>query len=214
MALSRILPEFGSKSSQNSTVISDVALEDQKLDSYEAGYQAGWDDSAKANSDAGHQVSADFSQNMRDLSMTYREAYGTLMKDVRPLLTQIVETVLPQIARATLGPRVLELIEAEMAAGPHAELVLFAAADDKALLQPMIDGLDESLKVDLRIDATLLSGQVRLSFDGTQEQELDTAALTEGIQSALHAFFEHQNEASEEARDYTGPEVDALKETA
>ena len=39
------------------------------------------------------------------------------LKDVRPLLTQIVETVLPQIARATLGPRVLELIEAEMVAG-------------------------------------------------------------------------------------------------
>lgn len=207
MALSRILPEFGTRAAQGASVsLSEVSLEEQKLASYEAGYQAGWDDSTKANSDAGNQVSADFAQNIRDLSMTYHEAYAALMKDVRPFLLQVVEAVLPAMARDTLAPRILELVEAEMAGAPRSAVVLHAAPDDSAFLQPLVGHFDDGLDLTLRLDETLASGQVRLSFDEGQELELDTTALLDGIQAALHGFFEAQAAPA--------PDADMMKETA
>lgn len=206
MTLSRILPEFGTRTAQHAVTLTDVSLEEQKLASYESGYQAGWDDSAKANADAGQQVSADFAQNIRDLSMTYQDAYGALLNDIKPMLTQIVDAVLPAMARETLGPRVLELIAAEMQTAPRSALTLFAAADDSTVLQPLVQAQDNSVEVTVETDETLLSGQVRLRFGGAQEQELDTAALIDGIQTALRAFFDNQTEA--------GPELQTRKETA
>lgn len=210
MSLSRILPEFGARSAKNSITLTDVSLEDQKLASYEAGYQAGWDDSAKANSEAGNQVAADFAQNMSDLSLTYHEAYAALLADVKPLLTQIVNAVLPAMARDTLGPRILELIEADMGGDTRRTVTLFAAQDDCAFLRPLIDGLDDSLEVVLQSDPTLVAGQVRLSFGNEQEQELDTAALIAGIQTALQGFFETQPGAQTGA----GSDQNDMKETA
>lgn len=190
MALSRILPDFGSSQAAHLAPLSEVAIEDQKLDSYEAGYQAGWDDSAKANKDAGQQVAADFAQNMRDLSMTYQEAYAALLADIKPLLAQIVDAVLPAMAQATLGPRVLELIEGQIATGPRNALVLSTSPDGIAMLQPIVNGLDDALEVALRADETLAPGQVHLNFGADHEEEIDTAALIDGIQMAVHGFFQ------------------------
>ncbi|MEO0371177.1 MAG: flagellar biosynthesis protein [Pseudomonadota bacterium] len=214
MSLSRILPEFGARPGQNSITLTDVSLEDQKLASYEAGYQAGWDDSARANSDAGNQVSADFAQNMGDLSMTFSEAYAALLADVKPLLTQIVDAVLPAMARETLAPRILELIEAEMDTGTGRDVTLFAASEDCAFLRPLINGLDQTMSVELQSDSTLVAGQVRLSFGSAQEQELDTAALIAGIQTALHGFFDTQDTAEGEASSGNALDLDDMKETA
>lgn len=210
MALSRILPEFGARSAKNSVTLTDVSLEEKKLASYEAGYQAGWDDSARANSDAGKQVSADFAQNIRELSMTQQEAYSALLADLKPLLTQIVEAVLPAMAREALGPRIIELIEGEMASGSARELTLFAASEDCAFLQPLVDQLDQDTDVVLQEDGTLMAGQVRLSFGDAQEQELDTASLILGIQDALHGFFATQVGSGSDL----GPAFDEMKETA
>ena len=206
MTLSRILPEFGSKHAKNSVSISDVSLEEQKLNSFEAGYQAGWDDSTAANRDAGHQVSADFAQNMADLSLTHQKAYDALFADVRPLLTQIVDTILPAVARETLTPRIVELIEAEVSRAPMRRVVISAAPNACALLSPMIENSNTGLDVETLEDATLSSGQVRLTFDDQREQELDTAALVEGIQTAVRSFFQ--------AKTKTSPDVNDLKETA
>lgn len=210
MALSRILPEFGARIAKNSVTLTDVSLEEQKLASYEAGYQAGWDDSARANSDAGKQVSADFAQNIRDLSVTQQDAYAALLADVKPLLTQIVEAVLPAIARETLGPRILELIEAEMSAGSGRALTLLAASEDCAFLQPLVENLSEDTDVILQPDGTLMAGQVRLSFGDAGEQEIDTAALISGIQEAVQAFFATHLELGSA----TDPTLDDMKETA
>lgn len=209
MALSNILPDFGSGSGSvaSPAVLPDAsAVEDQKLASYEAGYQAGWDDSASANTDAGNQVAADFAQNMNDLSMTYQEAYGAIMNDIKPLLRQVVDAVLPVMAQDTLAPRLVELIEQQMAAGPRRALLLSTAPSSTKLLQPMLDGLSDDLDVELRTDETLANGQVHLSFGPDHEEELDTTSLIEAIQSAVHGFFEMSTN--------TDPQIEMTKETA
>ena len=206
MTLSRVLPEFGARPTTNSVSISDVSLEEQKLNSFEAGYQAGWDDSTAANRDAGHQVSADFAQNMADLSMTYQQAYDALFADVRPLMTQIVNMVLPAIASSTLAPRIVELIEAEMSQAPIRRVLVSASPDACTVLTPMLVSSNTSFDVDVQEDGTLSSGQVRLNFDDQREQELDTATLVDGIQMALNSFFQGTAE--------TATDVDEMKETA
>ncbi|MEM6566516.1 MAG: hypothetical protein AAF665_18845 [Pseudomonadota bacterium] len=206
MTLSRILPEFGSKPAANAVSISEVSLEEQKLNSFEAGYQAGWDDSTAANRNAGDQVSADFAQNMAELTITYREAYDALLTDIRPFLTQMVDTVLPVVSHDTLVPRIVELIETEMSQAPIGRVLISASPDAHTHLNSMLANSYTGLDVELREDTTLSSGQVRLSFDNQREQELDTAALVAGIQKAVHGFVQGKPE--------NAPDVNEGKETA
>lgn len=206
MTLSRILPEFGSKPAANSVSISEVSLEEQKLSSFEAGYQAGWDDSTTANRDAGNQVSADFAQNMAELTITYREAYEALLTDIRPFLTQMVDSVLPVVSHDTLVPRIVELIETEMSQAPIGRVLVSASPDECTLLNSMLASSYTGLDVEFREDATLSSGQVRLNFDDQREQELDTTALVSGIQKVVHGFVQGKPE--------NAPDVNEGKETA
>ncbi|MEO0751018.1 MAG: hypothetical protein AAFY25_04385 [Pseudomonadota bacterium] len=212
MALSRILPDFGMGAIASPGLAQETSLlEDQKLASYETGYQAGWDDSASANTEAGNQISADFAQNMRDLSMTYQEAYAGLLRDVQPLLTQIVDVVLPVMAQDTLTPRLVALIEKQMSKSPRRALVLSTSPSGLEFLQPMVDGLDDGLDVELRSDDTLASGQVHLNFGTDHEEELDTTALIEAIQNAVHGFFEM---SAAEMSAENAPQTEKTKGTA
>ncbi len=198
MSITHLLQDFGVTASANVIVVTDVDLEEQKLTSYEVGYQAGWDDSLSSNRDAGRQVSADLVQNMRDLSMTYHEAHGALMGDLRAMLTQIVTTVLPALSQQTLAPRIVEIIEEGMRQRVHSPVLLTAAPGDCGLLSPLLKKIEGDIKVELKSDETLADGQVRLRFGQRSEQELDTQALIRGIQQAVHAFFESWHETHKE----------------
>jgi flagellar assembly protein FliH len=191
MSIAHLLQDFGPKTETTSTLtMTDVMLEEQKLASYEAGYQAGWDDSADSNRDAGTQISADFSQNIRDLSMTYHEAYGALMADIKPLVLQIVNSVLPEIGKETLGPRVLELIEAEISDAQQSAVLLFASPQDCAVLQPVVTQFDGAVEVALQPDDTLAAGQVHLRLGLGNEHEINTQALIDGIRTAVWDHFQ------------------------
>ncbi len=197
MSGAQIFPDFGVATPSSTVTVSVVAFEEEKLASYETGYQAGWDDSAASNQDAGKQISADFMQNMRDLSMTYHEAYGAVLKDLKPLMLQIVDAVLPEVARETLAMRVVDLIESQMQPGDM-PVCLSAAPGDCARLANIAQAFDSGLEIELNADDTLADGQVRLQFGSRQEHELDTQALITGIQTAVHGFFHVQELDSKE----------------
>ena len=103
MSVAHLLEEFSGVAGGEPVAVTDVMLEDQKLAAFEKGYQAGWDDSANSQRDSATRISADFAQNIRDLSFTYQEAQSALMAEMEPLLRDMVDAVLPTLAQETLG---------------------------------------------------------------------------------------------------------------
>ena len=193
MGLAQFLPDFGTvdDSAEAQVAISDVALEEQRLDAFEKGYTAGWDDAIKAQADDKSRITQDFARNLGDLSFTYHEAYSHLTKALGPLLSQIVNKVLPKLAQATLGAHIVDQLT-EMGLSEAEQTVEIVVAPDSAEALNAI--LTENAAMPVRIveEPTLAEGQVYMRF-AASERELNMKDVLEGIQDAVHAFL-HQTQ--------------------
>jgi flagellar biosynthesis/type III secretory pathway protein FliH len=171
------------------TVVLDrVELEDAKLASYDSGYRAGWEDANAAQSDEQGRIGADLARNLQSLGFTYHEARTHILKAIEPLMLQIVGQLLPEIARETLAPFVLETLMplAEGSADAPVTLVLNPVARTAvaALLEQAT-----GLPVSIQEEPTLGEGQVYLKL-GSIETQVDLDKATADIAAAVRGFFD------------------------
>ncbi|GAA6175811.1 ABC transporter ATP-binding protein [Sulfitobacter pacificus] len=162
-------------------------FEDVKLNAFESGYQAGWEDALKAQGDAENKLTEEFLQNLQDLSFTYHEALSKLSVGMKPLMSAIVTKLLPQVAAQSLGPQIIEQFET-LIKDQSDTLVEVAVAPDK---QPVIEALlkeQETVPFTVVAEPALSAGQVYLRA-GQTEREINLDAVLEGITSGLAAFF-------------------------
>lgn len=163
------------------------AIEEAKLASYEAGYKAGWDDAAAAQSEDQTRIRADLARTLQQLSFTYQEARAHVLTALEPLLTEMVNRLLPETARDTLAPLVLERVMpmAEDLADQPVTLVLNPA------VRPALEGLIEQatgLPITIEEEPTLAEGQVYLRL-GDSEAKVDLTRVIAEISAAVRGFF-------------------------
>ncbi|MEX1235232.1 MAG: flagellar biosynthesis protein [Roseovarius sp.] len=190
MSISHLLEDFATKPGAQSISITDVSLEEERVEAFEAGYKAGWQDAVKAAKEDIDRVSTDFAGNLQDISFTLAEAQRDLLGALRPLMTGMVNSVLPHIARKTMGERVIETLDAmarEAATGP---VTLVTAPGNAAALEALIE--DRALTdVTVRVEPSLGEGQIHIRAVGN-EQEIDLDAVLKQIDAAVSGFFQEQ----------------------
>lgn len=192
--IAHLLEDFGALAEGDPVSLSEESLEEVRLEAFENGYQAGWDDAAKAQKDDMMRISADFAGNLRDLSFTYHEACNGMLAALRPVLTGMVETVLPKLAHQTLGARVVEHLEslASEALAQPVEIVI-APANLEAL-ETLLEGRDD-LPTRLRAEPSMGEGQVHLRI-GATEQEIDLDSVLADIAQAMSGFVSQTQKES------------------
>ena len=189
MALKLEVFDTDDKPSKSQTVVLDrVALEDEKLASYDKGYSAGWEDAVAAQSDDQTRMRADLARNLQTLGFTYHEARSHILKAIEPLMLEIVGRLLPEIARDTLAPFVLETLMplAEGLGDAPVTLVINPAS------RPAVEALLEQatgLPIIVQEEPTLGEGQVYLKL-GAVETEVDLDRATADIAAAVRGFFD------------------------
>ena len=189
MALKLEVFDTDDKPSKSQTVVLDrVALEDEKLASYDKGYSAGWEDAVAAQSDDQTRMRADLARNLQTLGFTYHEARSHILKAIEPLMLEIVGRLLPEIARDTLAPFVLETLMplAEGLGDAPVTLVINPAS------RPAVEALLEQatgLPIIIQEEPTLGEGQVYLKL-GAVETEVDLDRATADIAAAVRGFFD------------------------
>ena len=120
MGRTLVLEDFGGPLDALTAAGRGAALpEEQRLAAFEDGYQAGWDDAARALSESHQKLSADLAQNLGDLAFTFHEARAHVLKGVEPLLRQMVSRILPDVARHALPGLVVEMLQAGHVGNPH-----------------------------------------------------------------------------------------------
>lgn len=189
MALKLEVFETEAKPTKTQTVVLDrVALEDEKLASYDTGYRAGWDDANAAQSDDQTRMKADLARNLQTLGFTYHEARTHILKAIEPLMLQIVGRLLPEIARETLAPFVLETLMplAEGLGDAPVKLVLNPAS--RAPVEALLEQAT-GLPVVIEEEPTLAEGQVYIKL-GAVEAEVDLDKATADIAAAVRGFFD------------------------
>ncbi|WP_368484348.1 ABC transporter ATP-binding protein [Pseudooceanicola sp. HF7] len=190
--IAMILEDFGAprRAPAATPAMSEEELETIRLEAFENGYKAGWDDAAKAMKEEQGHITSDFARNLQDLSFTYHEAHSHVLAAIRPLLNDVIDTVVPELARETLALRVKDQLE-ELATRKAAQRVEIVVVQDHV---PVIEALleeDFGFPLSVTADDTLSEGQVFLRF-GEEETEIDLAAVTDGIRQAVEGFFTEQ----------------------
>jgi flagellar assembly protein FliH len=189
MTISHLLESFDGLQNAHSPQLSlsEDSLEDQKLASFENGYKAGWDDAVKAQADESSRISSDFAQNLGELSFTYHEAYSHMIKELKPLLSQVVSSILPEIARKSLGAQISEQL-VDMAAGlAGQDIEVVVSPHNAEALRSMLEN-DLSFPVKIVEEESLGEGQAYLRF-GQSERQIDNQEVLSGIATAVDAFF-------------------------
>lgn len=176
------------RSSGRDVVVTDSAsVEENRAAAWEQGYRAGWDDSEAAHTQNGDRVRAELERNLMTLAFTWQEARAHILGAMEPLLQEIVNRVLPALARETLGPILVEQLMpmvAETAEQP-ANLILHPAArlQVEALLSQT-----PGLLIEITEDPQLGEAQVFLRL-GPRELNIDLTRVTESIIRSVQDFF-------------------------
>ena len=162
-------------------------MEDAKVASFEQGYSAGWDDAVAAQQGDQIRIRADLARNLQSLSFTFQDARSHVLQAIRPLILEMVNRLLPEVAREALAPTVLEAVTplAEELADAPLTLVLNPAA------RPQVEDLltrATGLPMVIEEEPTMPEGQVYIRF-GTAETKVDLAQVTTDIGAAVRAFF-------------------------
>lgn len=182
--------EADGRPTANDAVIVDAsALEESRLQAYEQGYAAGWEDATKAREEDQTRVKADLARNIQGLGFTYHEARDHVLSAIGPLLQDLTERLLPDLAKQALAPVVAEALMPLVgkAADNPIELVMNPAA------RPAIESLLEQtsgLPLVLKEEPTLGEGQVYLRLGGNGgETRIDLDRALAEIATAVRDFF-------------------------
>lgn len=188
MALRLEVFETTPRRASSPVVVEADALEEERLEAFDKGYAAGWEDAAASQADDQARIRTDLARHLQSLGFTYHEARVHVLSALKPLLLQIVSRLLPEVARATLAPLVLESLMplAESLAEQPVALMLNPAA--RPAVETLI-GQITGLPLELKEEPTLSEGQVYIRL-GTEEVLVDLDRAVAEIATAVHDFFD------------------------
>jgi len=167
--------------------------QDVRLKAFEEGYKAGWDDAAAAEAESHARITADFAKTLQEMSFSYHEARAHMMGALGPLLSAMVERVMPQLAAAGFTRTVVETAMRIAEAEADRPVRIRVCAENRAALEDLISA-DPGLPLAVVEDDTLGPGQALVSA-GTAESEIDIDGMLSAIRTALDEFLTTQEES-------------------
>lgn len=162
-------------------------LEDVRLQSYEQGYTAGWDDAVAAQDSELARLRGELGRNLEDLSFTYHEAHSHVLRTLEPLLHDMVTKVLPTLARESLGLVVLDHLRPlarELAGAP---ITVVANPENRPAIERLLVA-EAGFPLSFAEEPSLGQGQVHLRL-GEAESHVDLDGVVAAIAAAVAAFF-------------------------
>ncbi|WP_319825072.1 hypothetical protein [Thalassovita sp.] len=187
MTIAHLLQDFGNyHGSGPDPVISDATLEEHQLEAFEQGYQAGWDDSARAHAEDQARIGEELAATLQQLSFTFHDAQAKVLNALRPLFHQMAEIFLPELARASLPHLIAEQLAALAADQPGETLTLAVSGHDK----PAIDALLQrygSYAVRVVAQPDFPPGHAEITAPD-EERRIDLGQVVHEMSQALDAF--------------------------
>lgn len=187
MPITHLLQDFGKyHGSGPDPVLTDATLEEHQLEAFEQGYQAGWEDSAKAHAEDHTRVSNELTEALQQMSFTFVEAQTQVLQSLRPLFQQIAETVLPQLGDVSLPLLVSEQLSTLAAEHLGETLVVAVSEADRPSIEAVAKDFGGGT-IQIKTKPALVRGQVEIS-NKTQERSIDLHQVIAELTDAIEAF--------------------------
>ncbi len=189
------LETFDLQDGGRSAYLAEGQLADLKLQSYEQGYQAGWDDALGAQAEDIARLRTELGHNLTEMALSYRDARRHVLASLEPLLAEMVAKVLPMIAHQSLGHVILDEIRPFADALSGAPLLVRTAPVNRDLVERLLQA-EAGLPVTVEAEPTLGDGQAYLKIAGT-EVSVDLDGLIGAIAEAVTSFFHTERNPTE-----------------
>lgn len=196
MAIAHLLEDFSviDGPEQSMMELSDDAVEDLRLASFEQGYTAGWDDAIRVQSEDKNRFIAALVQNLEDFSFTYQEALAQMTKAIEPLFQVLMQKVLPEAMIQSIGARIAEQCLALARDQIEQPVILVVPVGASAALKPILQK-DLPMQIAIRECNNIGPGQIQLRV-GDSEREIDTDLLLTSLNESVDAFYHTLTEDS------------------
>lgn len=172
-------------------------IEELKLNAYERGYGAGWDDGGQRAEAEETARRAGFARQAEHLSFTYHEARGHVLAALKPLIAAMLESVMPAAARASVVPLVIEQLMPLAQAAAEAPVTLRIARGMRGEFEAAFSGLVLP-PIDLVETDDLADGQAEFRF-GALDTRVDLDHAAQSVTRAIERFYMIQTEESRRA---------------
>lgn len=189
MSLEHLYSDFGSPKMMPSIMEPQAdPLEEVKLEAFEQGFNAGWEDAEKTHGAERSQMNAAVVQRMQDMTFTYHEALSNLTQRMQPLMTDVVTKLVPGVATSSMRAHLMSEIDRLTRNAAEGAIEIAAAPQ---VVDALREALDDALDAPFNIvaDETLGDGQLFLRI-AKAEREINIDAIRSGLTQALDAFFE------------------------
>lgn len=191
--MTMFLEDFGTPPGAVSQAnFSDELLETERLEAFDKGYRAGWDDAIKAKLQDSANLTDGFAQALQDLSFTYHEAHAQILSNLTPLFNEILEKMLPSLARETLGAHISDQLSqlARDTGAVGIEIAVAPGAGEQ--VSQLVAEAASGLPITVNEVETVADGQAELRL-GAKEVSVDLKGVAEQIGEAVHAVLFDQS---------------------
>jgi len=158
-----------------------------RMEGYDRGYQAGWDDAIRSAHDEQEHIDAELGRNLEELSFTFEEAQNQVCLSLEHLVRTLLDQVLPHLYTehfpAILEETIVPIIEE--AGDITAELI--CAPDDLDQVQ-RLTARHQDLPMTLRAEPSFARHQVRLQL-GYERHDINGDQLLSDMRTAVDSFF-------------------------
>ena len=189
MTITNLLEDFSAfkKINFHDPTSDDDGFDLVRLEGFDAGYKAGWDDATaavKANSTI---ISDAISKNLSNLTFTYHDARTAVLNELGPIIKELTQSVLPKVLHSSLSDIIVETIDgiADRNSCPTVHLKVHPDQLESLgkILATRID-----MPFDIIADPTLHKSTTLLEV-GKSELEIDFTQYFEKISQTLTTFF-------------------------
>jgi len=180
--------------SNDPKLATNTSLEEHRLEAFEQGYKAGWDDAAAAQSEEQSRVAADFARNLQDLSFTYHQARGQILGSLEPLLKEMVSKVLPKLASNNLSQTIVDEVLAVAQTQTEAGIQIVISPNNRSALERLLESQD-SLDITIIDEPSMAEGLAYIRFAQTEKQ-IDMESVLSGFSQSVDGFFEQQEKVA------------------
>lgn len=165
-----------------------------KFESFEALRDSAYSDGVKSGAEAASRAFenektrtlAPILEALNDMAFSQVEARQTVLKSMRPMVEQLVQTVLPESARLGFGSEVADLLCKAYEKAPASQIMISVAPDAVASIQELLAPSKADFTVEP--DPALGGLQARVNWRGGYDQ-IDLDAALQGIRTTIDTFF-------------------------
>lgn len=153
---------------------------------YSDGVKTGAESASRAFEDEKIRTLAPILEALNDMSFSQVEACQATLKSMRPMVEQLVQTVLPESARLGFGAEVSALLCKAYEKAPASQVTISVAPDAVASIQALLAPSKAAFSVEP--DPALDGLQARVNWQGGYDQ-IDLDAALNDVRTAIDTFF-------------------------